>query len=56
MRGQCVNEAALIYAGAGFSITEDLVIIALPIPVLWGLRMGSKKKLALTMVFAVGSL
>ena len=56
VHGQCTNFTASIYAGAGFSIFEDLVIITLPIFVLKDLSLTTRKKVALCLVFALGSL
>jgi hypothetical protein len=54
--GRCVNSTALIFAGSGFSIAEDLIIIVLPIPVLKSLQMKLKKKIIIGFMFFIGSL
>ena len=55
--GTCVNyKAALITAGA-LNIVSDLLIIALPLPLVWHfLSIPRRQKLALTAVFMTGSL
>lgn len=54
--GKCVNSTGLVYAGAVLSIVEDIVIIALPIPELRGLNLSLRKRIALILMFALGSL
>ncbi|KAM0282352.1 hypothetical protein ACHAQH_003031 [Verticillium albo-atrum] len=51
----CINMTAVGYAGAAFSIIEDLVIMALPVPELLKLQLTRKKKIALAIIFALGS-
>jgi hypothetical protein len=38
------------------SIIQDLLIVSLPLPVLWKLNMGRKRKIGVGFMFAVGSL
>lgn len=45
-----------MYAGAVLSIVEDLVLVALPIPELKKLNLSRKKRIALILMFAMGSL
>lgn len=54
--GQCLSVAAMGFAGAGFSITEDLIYLVLPIPTLWKLQLGKTKRIWLTVLFGIGSL
>lgn len=56
VKGKCTNFVASIYAGAALSIFEDIVIIVLPLFVLRDLNLTFRKKMALTLVFALGSL
>lgn len=56
IHAKCIDLQALIYAGAGFSIFEDFVIMLLPIPELKSLNLDSRKKVALFFMFALGSL
>lgn len=53
---KCVNSTALVFAGGGLTILEDLVIIALPISELRRLKLSLKKRIALILTFAMGSL
>ncbi|KAJ5605173.1 hypothetical protein N7510_010327 [Penicillium lagena] len=52
--GHCIDTLALYYSIAATSIAFDLIIIALPLPVLWGLSLQRKQKLMLTCIFALG--
>ncbi|KAB8260881.1 hypothetical protein BDV32DRAFT_149042 [Aspergillus pseudonomiae] len=54
LTGTCINTLKSYYALAGTSLGFDLVIIALPLPVLWNLQLGKRQKVALCCVFAIG--
>ena len=56
LHGQCLDINALAYANSGMSIAQDLIVIALPLPVLTKLNMSMKKKIGVVFMFAVGSL
>ncbi|KJK62232.1 SLAIN motif-containing family protein [Aspergillus parasiticus SU-1] len=43
-----------ILTNTGTSLGFDIVIIALPLPVLWNLQLGTRQKVALCCVFAIG--
>nr|XP_036578530.1 uncharacterized protein CTRU02_11450 [Colletotrichum truncatum]KAF6785825.1 integral membrane protein [Colletotrichum truncatum] len=53
---KCLDVTAIGYAGAVFSIIEDLVILVLPIPELIKLQLNIRKKIALGLMFSLGSL
>ena len=54
--GTCLDENALAYANSGLSIAQDIIIIALPIPVVLKMNMDTKKKIGVAFMFAVGGL
>jgi hypothetical protein len=54
--GKCINSLALVYAGAGLSIFEDVVIMVLPVMELMHLNLDLRKRIALVFIFALGSL
>lgn len=56
LRGTCININALAYANSAMSIVQDVLIVALPIPVLSKLQLGRRKKIGVIFMFAVGSL
>jgi hypothetical protein len=56
VQGQCIDSGAVIAAGAGFSIFEDIAIILLPVPELKRLNLGLGKRLVVMALFAMGSL
>ncbi|KAL6714605.1 hypothetical protein ACLMJK_008030 [Lecanora helva] len=54
--GHCINSNDTAYYGTSPpDIATNLAILILPIPYLWKLQMHWQKKLAITVVFAVGS-
>ncbi|RKF64650.1 putative integral membrane protein [Erysiphe neolycopersici] len=52
---KCLSAPAIGFAGAGFSIVEDLVIIILPLPQLLRLQVKTAQKIALIFMFSIGS-
>ncbi|XRM47140.1 hypothetical protein ABZX51_010140 [Aspergillus tubingensis] len=52
--GTCIDTVASYYALAGTSLGFDIVIIALPLPVLWSLQLRQAQKIALMALFALG--
>lgn len=54
--GTCIDLTAFWFANASFNILSDLVIIALPVPVISKLQLPLKSKIALCCLFAVGIL
>lgn len=54
LSGKCIDTLKSYYALAGTSLGFDLLIIALPLPVLWNLQLGKRQKVALCCVFAIG--
>jgi hypothetical protein len=56
IKGKCISSTVIVLAGAVMSITEDLVIILLPIPCLRTLQLSLKKRIELIFLFALGSL
>lgn len=54
--GTCVDFKALWFAHAAINIFSDVLIISLPMPVIKGLNIPTKQKLALMGIFALGAL
>ncbi|KAI5863307.1 hypothetical protein GGS23DRAFT_604921 [Durotheca rogersii] len=54
IEGSCIDNGHFWYANAGFSITTDVLILILPIPLVYVLRIPNVQKVALIMVFALG--
>lgn len=52
--GKCSNHNALLLAHAIINIVLDVVVIALPMPVLWKLQMSWEKRTGMCLMFAVG--
>ncbi|KAF2762848.1 hypothetical protein EJ05DRAFT_17211 [Pseudovirgaria hyperparasitica] len=51
--GSCTNINAVAWSHAATTIAMDLCVIALPMPELWGLRVGRKKKISIMLLFGV---
>ncbi|MCJ1396818.1 hypothetical protein MMC11_000008 [Xylographa trunciseda] len=53
--GHCINLTAFWYSNASSSIVSDLMIFALPIPLIHSLHLPTRQKVALVMVFAMAT-
>lgn len=56
VNGKCLSLPAMTFVGAGLSISEDLILMALPIPTLLKLPLDNRRRAMLIGLFAVGSL
>ncbi|KAJ5663647.1 hypothetical protein N7507_004378 [Penicillium longicatenatum] len=54
LEGHCINTIPFYFSLAGTSIGLDILIIALPLPVLWRLQLKAKQKIFLVCLFALG--
>ncbi|GAB1317360.1 hypothetical protein MFIFM68171_07570 [Madurella fahalii] len=52
--GECGDQVASFIAIGAFNIITDIVILALPLPTVWSLKMTTATKLGLTGVFLIG--
>ncbi|KAJ6784856.1 hypothetical protein PWT90_10297 [Aphanocladium album] len=55
VEGKCLSLPAMTMVGAGLSISEDLVLMALPIPTLLKLPLDKSRQMLLIGLFGVGS-
>ncbi|KAJ6020788.1 hypothetical protein N7540_006292 [Penicillium herquei] len=54
VKGTCGDGTALMYTSAGFNLVIDLVVIALPMPVIWTLQMPKDRKAGVIGAFLLG--
>ncbi|KAI0883578.1 uncharacterized protein GGS22DRAFT_195248 [Annulohypoxylon maeteangense] len=54
LEGTCIDNGHFWYSNAGFSITTDVIILTLPMPLVYALQIPNVQKAALIMVFALG--
>ncbi|KAK7920006.1 Integral membrane protein [Apiospora marii] len=54
--GTCLNRSALFTAAASMNTLTDIILFALPIPMVYGLQMPIKRRLAALGIFAAGLL
>jgi hypothetical protein len=52
----CLPEGPVWFTNAGIQIATDLMILALPMPLLWKLHMPRKQKCGIMIVFGLGVL
>lgn len=53
--GKCLDRNAITFVNAGVNIATDLVLLAIPIPLLKNLQIPKKQKFILVGVFACGA-
>lgn len=53
-QGTCLNQSAIVVSHAIENIIFDVFIIALPLPVLWKLKLSLPKKLGVCLMFLIG--
>ena len=56
LEGSCVDRPALYIATAVLGVATDVILLALPIPMVLGLQMPKMQKVGLLFMFAIGSL
>jgi len=56
IEGHCINEAAFWFTNAAINIITDIILWAMPLPVLNSLQLPSRQKYGLMIVFAIGGL
>ncbi|MCJ1372829.1 hypothetical protein MMC20_004054 [Loxospora ochrophaea] len=54
VHGRCLNEMAFWFSNAGLNILSDIFVLVLPMPVLNSLKLPTRQKIGLMLVFAVG--
>ena len=52
--GYCGNLPSFEHYTAIWNLIADTIIVILPMPMLWGLQMQTKKKVGLSIVFGIG--
>jgi len=52
--GQCLNTAAFFITNASLNLVSDIIVLVLPHKVIWNLRMSRRKKIGVSLVFAIG--
>ncbi|ETS84316.1 hypothetical protein PFICI_02341 [Pestalotiopsis fici W106-1] len=53
---QCLHRPAIYVATAGIGVFTDVILLALPVPVIVGLNMPTRQKIIVLFLFAIGSI
>jgi len=56
IKGKCMNKLAFWFSNSALNITTDLMIFAIPMPLLRQLQLPKKQKIGLMFVFGFGVL
>jgi hypothetical protein len=54
--GKCIDQVATWIANAASTIFTDLIILIMPLPPVWNLKLAKREKIGLTAAFGLGSL
>lgn len=54
--GKCMNTKAFYISSAALNIVSDFAVLLLPIPMVWQLKINTRKKIALISLFSLGGL
>ncbi|KAK7743668.1 hypothetical protein SLS62_010537 [Diatrype stigma] len=54
VEGHCISNSPFWYANAGFNISTDFIILLMPMPLVYRLKIPALQKIGLCMVFALG--
>ena len=54
--GGCINTDGFVLAEAGITIATDIIVLILPLPMIWRLKISKQQKWAVSGVFMLGSL
>lgn len=54
-QSSCIDSYAVLYAGSGLSIFQNILILILPISTLWRLELSSRRKINVLLMFSMGS-
>jgi hypothetical protein len=54
--GHCGNRNAAFVAAGALNMFTDILVLVLPIPYIWGLRLATSRKIGLTGIFSLGLL
>lgn len=52
--GVCVKTLPYLIAISSCNMAIDLIILLLPMPMIWGIQMATRRKIELTVIFALG--
>ncbi|KAL7275791.1 hypothetical protein RUND412_001244 [Rhizina undulata] len=55
IRGRCINNGAFFVSTAAINILTDFAVVILPMPMLWGVQIHVKQKIALMGLFSLGT-
>ncbi|KAK6953910.1 hypothetical protein Daesc_003872 [Daldinia eschscholtzii] len=55
-RNECNSSPSMIAAFTGLDLLTDVIIMFMPVPLIWGLRMPTRKKASVTGIFILGLL
>ena len=54
--GHCINTSPYYSSQAIIGVILDIMVVILPLPMLWGLKMKLQKKISLSLLFGLGFL
>ncbi|KAF9248293.1 hypothetical protein DTO013E5_5203 [Penicillium roqueforti] len=52
----CMNDGAIVFSASVINIFTDFLVTALPMPLIWSLKLPARQRLAVISIFALGSI
>jgi len=56
LAGHCINETSMYIGQAYSDVFTDILILSLPLPMIWKLHMATRRKVAISGIFLLGTL
>ena len=54
--GTCIDSVKFYWASATLNVITDLIVLILPIPLVWKLRIPTKRKVGISLIFIAGGM
>ena len=54
--GKCVDLAALVVSTGVLNMLTDIIILIIPMPIVWSLKISNRQKVAVSAIFLLGGL
>lgn len=51
---KCLNDGAIVFAASVINIFTDFLVTALPMPLIWSLKLPARQRLAVISIFGLG--
>lgn len=56
IQGTCIDSVKFYWASATLNVITDLIVLTLPMPLVWKLRIPTKRKIGISLIFIAGGI